>query len=401
MLAPEDVPAPEPGPGQALIAVDLANVTFVETQVRAGRAPEPRHGAALPAIPGNGVGGRVEAVGPGVEPGLVGRRVVTSTGGRGAYAERVAVDAGGLLDVPDGLSLRDAVALLADGRTALGLVRQAAPAAGETVLVEAAAGGVGSLLVQLAAAAGARVVALAGGPDKLALAPQPRGGRRDRLPRPGVARGGAQRRRGGGVDVVFDGVGGDVGRAAFELVRPGGRFVAFGLASGAFTRVDDAEAGARGVVRPAGFGGSPADLLELTRAALAEGAAGRLRPVVGQTFALEDAAAAHAAIESRATVGKTLLVVRPGADAGLSPTPASARGSGRAAGRRRPSSPAARAAPRPSARRPAPPPGRSPQAVMQERSLPQPGRSSKTGSAWWKSDWCSGKSSVTEPSRSR
>ena len=68
-------------------------------------------------------------------------------------------------------------------------------------------------------------------------------------------------------------------------------------------------------MRPAGFGGSPADLLELTRAALAEGAAGRLRPVIGQTFALEDAAAAHAAIETRATVGKTLLVVRPGADA--------------------------------------------------------------------------------------
>ena len=313
VLAPEDVPAPEPGPGQALIAVDLANVTFVETQVRAGRAPNPAMAPALPAIPGNGVGGRVEAVGPGVDPGLVGRRVVTSTGGSGAYAERVAVTAGALLDVPDGLSLRDAVALLADGRTALGLVRQGQPQAGETVLVEAAAGGVGSLLVQLAAAAGARVVALAGGPDKLALA------RRlgadvaidYRDPAwPEAVRDATE----GGVDVAFDGVGGEVGRAAFELVRPGGRFVAFGLASGALTRVDDAEAAERGVVRPAGFGGSPEDLLELTRAALAEGAAGRLRPVVGQTFALEDAAAAHAAIESRATMGKTLLVVRPGAD---------------------------------------------------------------------------------------
>ncbi len=193
VLAPEDVPAPEPGPGQALIAVDLANVTFVETQVRAGRAPNPAMAPALPAIPGNGVGGRVEAVGPGVEPGLVGRRVVTSTGGSGAYAERVAVAAGSLLDVPDGLSLRDAVALLADGRTALGLVRQADPQAGETVLVEAAAGGVGSLLVQLAAAAGARVVALAGGPDKLALARRLGADVGDRLPRSGVARGGARR----------------------------------------------------------------------------------------------------------------------------------------------------------------------------------------------------------------
>jgi len=274
VLVPEDVPAPAAGPGQALVAVDLVNVTFVETQVRAGRAPNPAMAPALPAIPGNGVGGRVEAVGAGVEPALVGRRVVTSTGGGGAYAERVAVDAGGLLEVPDGLSLRDAVALLADGRTALGLVRQAAPAAGETVLVEAAAGGVGSLLVQLAAAAGARVVGLAGGPDKLDLA-RSLGADvaidyRD-AGWPDAVRTAAD----GGVDVVFDGVGGDVGRAAFDLVRPGGRFVAFGLASGAFTRVDDAEAEARGVVRPAGLGRSPGTRSTGPRSSGAGGAAHR------------------------------------------------------------------------------------------------------------------------------
>jgi NADPH:quinone reductase len=199
------------------------------------------------------------------------------------------------------------VALLADGRTALGLVRRAGLRAGETVLVEAAAGGVGTLLVQLARHAGARVVALAGQPGKLALA-------RDlgadltvdyrRGDWPGQVRAAA-----GHVDVVFDGVGGDVGQAAFGLLGAGGRFCPFGMASGSFAPVTPELAGAHGVTV---IRGGPADAEEpdaLTRAALAEAAAGRLRTVIGQEFDLAEASAAHAAIESRATIGKTLLTV--------------------------------------------------------------------------------------------
>jgi NADPH2:quinone reductase len=110
----------------------------------------------------------------------------------------------------------------------------------------------------------------------------------------------------GPVDVVFDGVGGEIGAAAFELVRPGGRMCVFGLASGAFTQLPD-DVGEVTVVRGAGV--MPENTLDLTRAALAEAAAGRLRPIVGQTFPLEQAAEAHAAMEARATVGKTLLRV--------------------------------------------------------------------------------------------
>jgi NADPH2:quinone reductase len=128
--------------------VAFANITFVETQMRAGR-PGPFK-PELPVIPDNGVGG---VVGNGVDRDLVGSMVVTSTGGSGGYAERVAVDASGLIEVPEGLALDTAVALLADGRTATALVRAAAISSGERVLVEAAAGGVGSLLVQLAKAA--------------------------------------------------------------------------------------------------------------------------------------------------------------------------------------------------------------------------------------------------------
>ncbi len=151
-LAIDRLADPVPGPGQALVEVELASVTFVETQVRAGRPPHPAMSPALPVVPGNGVGGRVAAVGEGADPALVGRRVVTTTGGSGGYAERVAVPAAALLEVPAELDLADAVALLADGRTALSLVEAALPRPGETVLVLAAAGGVGSLLVQLAAA---------------------------------------------------------------------------------------------------------------------------------------------------------------------------------------------------------------------------------------------------------
>jgi NADPH:quinone reductase len=306
VLKPAELPDPAAGPGQALIEVEIANITFVETQLRAGKAPHASMEPRLPVIPGNGVGGMVGAVGEGVETGLVGTRVITSTGGSGGYAERVAVDAAGVIPVPDGVGLPEAVALLADGRTAMSLVRAAEVRPDETVLVEAAAGGVGSLLVQLAAGAGARVVAAAGGQRKLRVARELGADETVDYTEPSWT----EKVR-DGVDVVFDGVGGAVGRAAFELIRPGGRFCAFGLASGAFTDVPDADAARRNVKVVRGTRLDPEELRQLSRAALAEAEAGRLRPVIGQTFPLERAADAHEAIEARATVGKTLLLARP------------------------------------------------------------------------------------------
>jgi len=302
-LVPVEVPDPVAGPGQALVDVRVANVTFVETQVRAGRPPHPSMAPALPLVPGNGVGGTIAAVGPGVDPALVGTRVVSTTGGSGGYAERAVVDAAGVIPVPDGVGLPEAVTLLADGRTAMALMRTAAVRPGETALVEAAGGGVGSLLVQLAAAAGARVVAAAGEARKLDLARALGAAAAVDYTRPGWPD------EAGPADVAFDGVGGAVGRAAFELLRPGGRLLVFGLASGAFTQVTDEEAAARGVTVARGMRLTPDDMAALAAAALAEAAAGRLRPIVGQTFPLERAADAHAAIEARATLGRTLLVV--------------------------------------------------------------------------------------------
>jgi NADPH:quinone reductase len=285
-LIPAHVPDPVPGPGEVVVEVESASITFVETQVRAGRAPNPAMLPLLPAILGNGVGGRVD-----------GERIVTTTGGSGGYAERVAVPAEGLIPVPAGVDLADAVALLADGRTALSLMRNADVAAGETVLVAPAGGGVGTLLVQLARNAGARVVAAARGARKHALARELGAEAAVEYGEPGWTEEVEP------VDVAFDGVGGTIGRAAFEVVRPGGRFYRFGMASGAFTDVS----GRDDVTLPGANRLTPEDMRELTGAALAEAAAGTLRPIIGQTFPLERAAAAHAAIEARRTIGKTLL----------------------------------------------------------------------------------------------
>jgi NADPH2:quinone reductase len=303
VLEPAEVDEVSAGPDDVVIDVEFANITFVETQVRAGRPPHPSMLPALPAILGNGVGGTVAS--PGAGPG---RRVVASLNGTGGYAERAASPASRLIDVPDALATRDAVALLADGRTALALAARAGLRAGETVLVEAAGGGVGTLLVQIARNAGARVVALAGHPRKLALARDLGADLTVDYRHDGWER--QVRDATGQVDVVFDGVGGDIGLAAFGLLGAGGRFCPFGMASGSFAPVSAEQAQAWRISLRSGAAASPEELAALTRTALDEAAAGRLRPVVGQEFELAEAAAAHAAIEARETIGKTLLTGR-------------------------------------------------------------------------------------------
>ncbi|MER7505744.1 zinc-binding dehydrogenase [Nonomuraea pusilla] len=293
-LVAEDVPDPVAGPGQVVIEVAAAGITFVETQVRADRGPRR---VELPAVLGNGVAGTVRSVGEGVAASLVGALVVSTLGGTGGYAELAVAASGDLIPVPDRLSPELAVALLADGRTAVGLTRAAAPRPGEWVLVEAAGGGVGSLLVQLAVAAGARVVGAASSAAKRDLAAGLGAELVVDYTVPGWTD--AVRDATGGLDVVFDGVGGEIGAAAQSLLKDGGRLSAYGMAGGPMTVPDPR---VKAVAWP------DADLRELAREALAEAAAGRLRPAIGAAYRLEDAAEAHAAIEARAVTGKTLLL---------------------------------------------------------------------------------------------
>lgn len=308
-LVAGDAPDPIAGPGQVVIDVVIADTLFVETQIRTGWGGD-FFNVKPPYVPGFGVAGVVRSVGEGVDAAWIGRRIVGRPSRDGGYAEQAVVPADGLIPVPEELELREAAALLSDGPTALGLFDRAGIQPGQWVLVMAAGGGLGILLTQLARAAGARVIAAARGARKLALARDLgadvvvdyyEAGWTDRV---------REATDGLGVDVVFDGAGGQTGRAALDIVARGGQFSAHGAPSGGFTAIDAEEAARRGVIvrgiEQVQFASD--DLKRLVARALAEAAAGRIRPIIGQTFPLERAADAHAAIESRDVVGKTLLL---------------------------------------------------------------------------------------------
>lgn len=306
VLVPGEAPEPVPGPGQIVVGVAVAEINFVETQLRRGTSPGPPV-PEPPYVPGGGVAGHVVEVGDGVDPGWIGRRVIAEV--EGGDAERAVAEVEALVPVPDGLGMPEAAALLHDGATALGLVERTGVRPGEWVLVEAAAGGLGSLLVQLARSAGARVIGAARGEPKLDLV---RG-----LGAEAVDYGHAGWAKRvldvtvGGPDVVFDGVGGEIGRAAFEVTARGGRFSVHGASSGAATVIGQDEAGHRGVTV---FGieqltGFADGAKERAARAMSEATAGRIKPVIGWTLPLERAAEAHSGIESRSVVGKTLLIV--------------------------------------------------------------------------------------------
>ena len=310
VLVPGKAPEPAAGPGQVVVEVSIAPVLFLDTQIRSGlaRAWFP---VTTPYVPGRGVAGQVSSVGAGVDPDWVGRRVVADTAEGGGYLERAVVAVDGLIAVPEGLGMAEAAALLHDGRTAVSLIGQAHLRAGEWVLVLGAGGGLGSLLVQLAHGAGARVIGAARGKQKLNLAEELGADvvvdySQSRWPEQVLADTG-----GAGADMVFDGVGGEIGRAAFEVTARGGQISAHGTPGGGFASIDPQDAGRRDItvrgIEHVQF--AAAHARRLTERAMSEAAAGRIRPIIGQTFPLEQAADAHLAIEARDVIGKTLLVI--------------------------------------------------------------------------------------------
>ncbi|SHF79965.1 zinc-binding dehydrogenase [Streptoalloteichus hindustanus] len=307
VLVPGEAPEPVAGPGQVVVEASAIDVIFVETQIRSGWGGE-YFTVEPPYVPGGGVAGQVVAVGADVDPTWLGRRVLARAEG-GGYAERVVASAAGLVPVPDELDLRDAAALLHDGPTAMGLMDVVGVRRGETVLVNAAAGGMGILLVQLARAAGARVIGAARGERKLALVRE-LGAEAVDYTEPGWVERVRELAGGDGVDVVLDGAGGEIGRAAFDVVAPGGRFSAHGAPSGGFAPIDQEQARRRNVrltgIEKVQF--SPEEITRLATRAVDAAAAGRIRPVIGRTFPLAEAAEAHAVVEARAVVGKTLLL---------------------------------------------------------------------------------------------
>lgn len=312
-----DVPDPKAGPGQVLIDVAVADVLFVDSQIRSGTAGG-WFEVALPYVPGNGVGGTVASVGQGVDPSWVGRRVVGRLNGAGqqpsgGYVERAALAAVDVLAVPDGLSVAEAITVLHDGSTALLAFEQAAVKPQEWVLVNAAGGSLGSLLVPMAKAAGARVIGAARGERKLTAVRKWGADAAIDYTDPDWADQVLEVTGGHGVDVVFDGTGGAQGRTAYDLTTAGARVLAYGASSGNFVEVDPADAAAKGVtifgIMDLGANQDPAELRRSLENLLEDAAAGKVTLHVGQTFPLAEAAAAHAAIQARETVGKTLLTV--------------------------------------------------------------------------------------------
>lgn len=296
VLEAREVADPVAGPGQLVVGMSAVDVLSLEAQLRSGWGRE-FFGTEPPFVPGTGGAGRVLSVGAGVDPAWVGRRVAGMFD-TGTYAEQAVSTPDTLVEVPDGLGLREAAAVSQVGPAALSLVAAADLAPGARVLVTGAGGALGLPIVRLARAAGAHVTAAAHGPAKRAAA----------------LRAGAERavdydEIAGEFDVVFDGVGGSVGAAAFESVTR--TFLAYGVPSGSPAPVTEADAARRGVrlvgMEQVQF--APAEYRRLAEQTMTEAAAGRLSTVVGLAVPLERAADAHAALESRELVGKAVLLV--------------------------------------------------------------------------------------------
>ncbi|MBP2327586.1 NADPH2:quinone reductase [Kibdelosporangium banguiense] len=297
----ETVEDPVPGPGQVRIAVKAAGVHHIETVMRAGgdggmAPPLPE----LPAIFGGEVAGVVDAVGSDVDASWVGRDVVTRFGTPGGYAELAVADVGSVRVIPDGLDHQAAVAMVVTGFTALALLHVAELTPEDVVLVTSAAGGIGRLVVQYARNLGATVIGAAGGPAKVQAVRELGADIAVDYNEPGWAK------TLEGVTVVLDGVGGDKAQAAYDRIVPGGRFVSIGNAS----RQEFTPDASRDVTVTNALlmmiEGLP-DAPDFEGQALAAAAEGTLVPTV-QAFPLSQAAAAHAALASRATTGKVVLV---------------------------------------------------------------------------------------------
>jgi NADPH2:quinone reductase len=305
VLAFRELPDPVAGPGQVVIDVAAVDVLFVDAKIRAGWGRE-WFAVEPPYVPGNGVAGVVRSVGPGVDEAWVGRRVLAYTGENrgmtptGGYAERAVVAEAVLEPVPDRLGLSEALTLLHDGPTVVSVLTAANVRPGERVLINAASGSLGTLLVPALKAAGAEVVGAARGARKLDFIREWGADDAVDYSTPNWTD------KVNEVDVVFDGSGGDIGTAAYTLVRPGGRFLAYGSSAGEFPKTEPARDGVTviGILDMSKDVDKSAALTEMLRKAVD----GAITPLVGQTFPLDQARAAHEAIEARQTVGKTLLL---------------------------------------------------------------------------------------------
>ena len=305
----DEVAVGAPGAGQARVRHTAIGVNYIDTYHRSGLYPLP-----LPAGIGSEAAGVVEAVGEGVDWVKPGDRVAYCVGAPGAYSTERVMPADRLVKVPDGIDDVTAATLMLKGLTTQYLFRQTYPLkAGDTILFHAAAGGVGLIACQWARALGVTMIGTVGSDEKAALA-RANGcthtivyTREDFVARTKELTGGK------GVPVVYDGVGKDTFPASLDCLAPRGLFVSFGNASGPvppFNLLLLAQKGSLYATRPtlAGYATDRASTTRMAGELFALVQEGKIRSEARQRFALADAAAAHRALEGRATTGASVLI---------------------------------------------------------------------------------------------
>ena len=304
----EDVPTPGPGPGEALVHHAAIGLNYIDVYFRSGLYKAP----SLPIIIGMEGAGTVTAIGPGVTEVAVGDRVAYA-GQMGAYATDRVIAADRLVKLPDGIDFQTAAAMMLQGMTAQYLLRRTYRVKpGDTIVVHAAAGGVGLIMCQWAKHLGAAVIGVVSTPEKAELTRQHGAAHaivgHDKLPEE------VKRITGGAmVPVIYDSVGKDTFYSSLDCLAPLGMMVSFGSSSGPVGAVDITLLGAKGslfLTRPslATYIAKRSDLEQSARELFEVVLSGAVKIRVNQTFPLREAAQAHAALESRKTTGSTVLL---------------------------------------------------------------------------------------------
>ncbi|MFN4021518.1 MAG: quinone oxidoreductase family protein [Hydrogenophilus thermoluteolus] len=305
----EPVSLPAPGPGAVQVRNRAVGVNFIDIYHRTGLYPVP-----LPSGLGQEGAGEVVAVGEGVTDLQVGDRVVYLTPTPGAYAEALNIPADRAVKLPDAVPFEVAAAMWLKGLTAQYLLRQTHKVQpGEWLLVHAAAGGVGSILVPWAKRLGAKVIGTVGNDDKAARAKALGCDHVIVYTRESFPERVREWTGGRGVDVVYDSVGAATFEGSLDSLRPLGLMVSYGNASGKVPPFDIGLLAAKGslfLTRPTLFTytAERANLLKMAEELFAAWQAGWFTVEIGQRFALSDAADAHRALASRQTVASTILV---------------------------------------------------------------------------------------------
>ncbi len=305
----ESVSVGDPGPGEARVRHTAVGLNYIDTYQRSGLYKLP-----LPSGLGGEAAGVVEAVGPGVSDLKVGDRVAYSGGAPGAYSEARVMSVDRLVKLPEAISDRMAATLMLKGLTVQYLLRQTYQVkAGETILLHAAAGGIGLIACQWARALGATVIGTVSSDAKAELAKANGCTHTIVYTRENFVEKVKELTGGKGVPVVYDAVGKDTFPGSLDCLSPRGLFVSFGNSSGPvppFELLLLSQKGSLYATRPtlATYTAKRADLLKMADEMFALVASGKLKNDARQTYALKDAATAHRDLESRKTTGSTVLL---------------------------------------------------------------------------------------------